>query len=296
MSTINIVKNQDLELWTESFGDNSNPPLLLIMGSGGQGVLWPVEFCEQLVQKGFFVIRYDHRDTGLSTAFNFFTQPYTLLDMANDAIHILDHYGIEKAHIVGASLGGAVAMLLGAHHADRVRSLTLMVTTIDMRPCLDAFQGLNRNHSLPGPNASVLAAAREYILNPPTTLEEKIEVHIKGAQINGGSIPIDTELCRELATLAFTRTDKQDSAFNHIQAIIRSHELHAAAPSKITAVTHIIHGADDPLFPVAHGEATHAAIAGSTLSIIPGMGHNFANRQLFEPLINEIVSCTARSS
>lgn len=105
-----------LELWAESFGDIKQPPLILIMGAGGQEILWPTEFCQTLAGQGYFVVRYDHRETGFSSSINFDANPYTLLDMATDVVHILDHYQLAYAHIVGVSMGGAIAMILGAHY------------------------------------------------------------------------------------------------------------------------------------------------------------------------------------
>ena len=109
-----VVQTNGLEFWTESFGKKENPALLLIMGSGSQGIQWPQKFCEQLANKGYFVIRYDHRDVGLSSTIDYQKTPYTLLDMGKDAISILDSYGIKKAHIVGFSMGGPIALLIGS--------------------------------------------------------------------------------------------------------------------------------------------------------------------------------------
>lgn len=286
-----IIKVDHLEFWSESFGDKKNPAIVLIMGAGGQGILWPVEFCEELAQHGYFVVRYDNRDTGLSTAINFETHPYTLLDMANDAIHIMNHYQLKNAHIVGGSMGGTIAMLLSAHFPDRVRSLTLMVTTTDMRPAFDAFQGITADHALPAPEARVLNAAKEMMGNMPNTLEEKVELFIRNTKINSGSIPTDEALCRELALLVFQRMKNPDGVNNHLKATMASYDLYTAALAKITTPTHIIHGAEDPIFPLAHGKAIQTAIAGSTLFVMPGLGHSFANRQFFQPTIMNIIAC-----
>src|SRR3990167_10332674 len=97
-----------LELWAESFGNSENSPIILIMGAGGQDILWPTEFCQALAGQGYFVIRYDHRDTGFSSSIDFDAHPYTLLEMAADVVHILDHYQLQHAHMVGVSMGGAV--------------------------------------------------------------------------------------------------------------------------------------------------------------------------------------------
>lgn len=279
-----------LELWAESFGNSDNSPIILIMGSGGQGILWPTEFCQALADQGYFVIRYDHRDTGLSSSIDYDANPYTLLDMAADVVHILDHYQLQHAHIVGASMGGAVAMLLNAHYPKRVRSLTLIATSIDFRPAGDAFQGKVSNHSLPAPLPSLMEAAKKFHIMPSLSLEEKIQVFIDTAKLTSGSIPVDEALCREIAILNFERMKNPESPNNHARAIMASYAFHAAAPSMITAPTHIVHGDEDPIFPLEHGKATHAAIANSTLCIMPGFGHNFSCRELLSPMVTNIVS------
>lgn len=284
-----------LELWTESFGNSKDSPIILIMGSGGQGILWPTEFCQTLAAQGYFVIRYDHRDTGFSSSIDFDANPYTLLDMATDAVHILDHYQLQHAHIVGVSMGGAVAMILGAHYPKRVRSLTLIATSIDFRPAFDAMQGIAANHSLPAPSASVIEAAKKFQAMSSLTLEEKIQFFIDTAKLNSGSIPVDEELCREMAIVNFERMKNPESPNNHYRAIMASYDFHAAAPGKITALTHIVHGDEDPIFPLEHGKATHAAITNSTFCIIPGLGHNFSGRELLSPMVTNIVS-TAKAA
>ncbi len=286
-----MIKVDELEFWSESFGSKENSPIILIMGSGGQGILWPTEFCEELAQHDYFVIRYDNRDTGLSTSFNFETHPYTLLDMTNDVVSIMDYYHLQNAHVVGGSMGGNIAMLLGAHFPERVRSLTLMVTTTDMRPALDAFQGIASNHTLPAPEPRVLNAVKESVNNIPESMEEKVQLFIRNAKVNSGSIPTDEVLCRELALLVFQRMKNPEGTNNHLKATMASYDLYAAALSQITAPTHIIHGAEDPIFPLAHGKAIQAAIRGSTLFVMPGLGHSFANKQFFQPTIMNIISC-----
>lgn len=290
-----ITYANGLEFWTESFGDSEDSPIILIMGSGGQGILWPAEFCRALAGQGYFVVRYDHRDTGLSSSIDFDANPYTLLDMATDVVHILDHYKLQDAHIVGMSMGGAVAMILGAHYPEYVRSLTLLATSIDFRPAFDAMQGIASNHSLPAPSPSVIEAAKKFHAMSSLTLEEKIQFFIATAKLNSGSILVDEELCRELAILNFERMKNPESPNNHYRAIMASYDFHTAAPRKITAPTHVVHGDEDPVFPLEHGKATHAAIAKSTFCVIPGLGHNFTCRELLSPMVTNIVS-TAKAA
>lgn len=290
-----MVYANNIQLWTECFGNSNDSPIILIMGAGGQGILWPTEFCLALAREGYFVVRYDHRDTGFSSSIDFDSNPYTLLDMAADVVHILDHYQLQDAHIVGVSMGGAIAMILGAHYPKRVRSLTLLATSIDFRPAFYAMQGIPANHSLPIPSQSVIDAARKFYTMSALTLEEKIQFFIDTTKLNSGSIPVDEKLCREMAILNFARMKNPDSPNNHYRAMMGSHAFHAAAPSKITAPTHVVHGDEDPVFPLEHGKATHAAIAKSTLCVIPGLGHNFSSKELLSPMIKNIVA-TAKAA
>lgn len=290
-----LIDANGLELWTESFGNSEHPPLILIMGAGGQGILWPLAFCQALAEQGYFVIRYDHRDTGLSSSIDFETHPYTLCDMATDVVHILDHYQLQQAHIVGISMGGAVAMLLGAHYPNRIRSLTLIATTTDFRPAFDAMQGITANHFLPSPSPAVIEAAKKFQAISNLSLEEKIQFFIDAAKLNSGSIPVDEALCREIALLTFARMKNPESSNNHYRAIMTSYEVHAAAPRHISVPTHIVHGDEDPIFPLEHGKALHAAIVNSTFSIIPGLGHHFSCRELMTPLVRNIVA-TAKAA
>ncbi len=283
-----VVQLGHLAFWTETFGDKAHPAVILIMGSGGQGVLWPQLFCEELANKGYFVMRYDHRDTGLSASLDYEKTPYNLLDMATDIIGLMDAYDLKGAHLVGASMGGAVALLAGAHFPDRVLSLTLMMTTYDMRPAMFSFQGLPTDSLLSKPSDTVLNMSKD-IVAPPETLEEKVNLFINYARINsGGKVPVDEALCRQLALLNYARMKNEQGAMNHFHAINASHDLLAAAPAKVQAPTLIIHGDVDPVFPIDHAHAMQEAISHAQLSIIDGLGHGLFSPVFFNALIDEI--------
>ena len=121
-----IIKTNGIELCTESFGNKKNPAILLVAGATVSMLYWDTEFCQQLSEKGFFVIRYDNRDVGKSTNYEPGSTPYDIVDLTNDAISILDGYKIDKAHFVGISLGGLISQIASIKFADRVNSLTLM--------------------------------------------------------------------------------------------------------------------------------------------------------------------------
>ncbi len=195
--------------------------------------------------------------------------------MAVDITHILDHYHLANAHMVGMSMGGAIAMILAANHPERVKSLTLLATSTDFRPTYDAMQGNQVNHDLPGPTPSLLAAFQQFQKMPSQTLEDKIESFISMAKITRGDIAIDEALCREIASLNFERMKNPESPNNHHRAIIASFDDHTASTKKIISPTRVIHGDADPIFPVEHGKAVHAAIANSTVDILPGFGMRY---------------------
>lgn len=285
-----VLVINELELWTESFGNKNDPALILIMGSGGQGILWPQAFCEQLASEGYYVIRYDHRDTGLSSSINYSENPYTLLDMTRDLVAIMDHYSLPKAHIVGASMGGVIAMLMAAHYPERVASLILMMTTIDMRPAFDAFQGRPTNSSLSGPAEKVLAAAKA-VVTPPKTIDEKVASFLANLKINyGEKVELDLEASRQMALQVFARMKNPDGAMNHFHACMASFDLCSQAPKAIKAPTLIIHGDCDPVFPLDHAYAIQQAIPHSRLEVIPDMGHGLCSTVHFAPIIEKIVA------
>lgn len=105
----NIISVNGINLWYETFGEQKNPAILLMMGNSAQGIMWPDEFCQQLAKHNRYIIRFDYRDTGLSSCIDYDTHPYNLFDLGNDALGLLDALNIQKAHIVGLSMGGALA-------------------------------------------------------------------------------------------------------------------------------------------------------------------------------------------
>ena len=129
-----ITTTTDLSLWTQSFGKAGNPSVLLVMGAMNQGIFWPDEFCEGLASAGFYVIRYDHRDTGKSSKVNFETNPYDLKTLADDAADIIRSYKLVRPTVIGLSMGGYVAQLLAAAHPDIAKRIVLISSSADHRP------------------------------------------------------------------------------------------------------------------------------------------------------------------
>ena len=242
--------------------------MLLIAGLGAQMLLWERDFCELLVQRGFWVIRFDNRDIGNSTKIAWtpppdagkaiaerrpgerIAAPYRLRDMAGDAVGLMDALGIARAHVVGASMGGMIAQEIAIHWPERVRSLTsIMSTTGDPR--------------LPPPSPD---AMQVFTAPPPKTREEYIQANIAAWHVfRGYDSPEDEKRDRDRAVSAAARDLSPEGGQRQFLAIYASGSRKKTLPN-VTAPTLVIHGADDPLIPLAAGEDTAAAIPGASSS------------------------------
>ncbi|ATB40120.1 hypothetical protein CYFUS_005568 [Cystobacter fuscus] len=290
-----MVKSNGIELWTESFGEPGSPPILLVMGASAQGILWPEEFIEQLVAGGRYVIRYDHRDTGQSTCFDFQKNPYTLEDLARDALGVLDAYGIAAAHLVGASLGGMICQLVSIRHPERVLSLTVMMST-PLRPGVvetfhQAFQGKTPEGALPPPASRAIEVQLAAASNPPRNREEIIDLQVKMARAMAASAPpFDEQECRRTVERMFDRARNPVASMNHGFVPSPTQEQ-AEALKHLRVPTLVIHGTDDPMFPAAHGVAVAERIHGAKLLMLEGMGHDLP-RPLFGELSRALLTHT----
>jgi pimeloyl-ACP methyl ester carboxylesterase len=271
-----IVKVNGVELAYDTFGNPSDPPLLLVMGLGAQMIRWDEEFCKPLAVHGFWVIRFDNRDVGNSTKFGDAgvpnvlalmqavqqgegaSAPYTLSDMAGDAVGLLDELKIEKAHIVGASMGGMIVQTMAIEHPERVRTMTsIMSTTGDV--------------SVSTPKPEALAVIMDV---PPSDRAECIEDAVKKQQILGGSkYPLNEEFVRQHATRAFDRCYYPEGMTRQLAAVLASGSRKEVLKA-VKVPTLVIHGDADPLVPVEGGKDTAASIPGAKLLIIEGMGHD----------------------
>ena len=272
------ITTNGVTLEYETYGDPANPPLLLIMGLGAQLTLWPMELVEALVARGYRVIRYDNRDIGLSTKF---TQagvpnvrkvalmrlfglrpklPYRLTDMAADAIGLLNALGIDKAHIVGASMGGMIAQLVAATYPERTLSLTSIMSTTG-------------NRRVPPARPEAFKA----LTTPPpanATLDQLIPHVTRIARAIGSpAYPAPEDRLAERITRDFKRSFHPTGSARQLAAIIddgcRRDRL-----KNVTAPALVIHGVDDPLIRVEGGRDTAAHITGARLYEIKGMGHD----------------------
>ena len=273
-----------ISLCYETFGSPANPPLLLIQGLGMQMIGWPEEFCEQLVARGFFVVRFDNRDAGRSTHVR--GRPptlrqlvlrrikpvhYRLTDMAGDAAGLIRALDLGAVHVVGISMGGMIAQTLAAQHPELVRSLTSIMSNTGNRwkgqPALGVMRFLLRQ--APEDRDGYIAhTARVF------------------AAIGSTGLPQDTEFVRERAARSYDRDHDRAGSGRQLGAVIasgdRTDELR-----RITAPTLVIHGTADRLVRPSGGMATTSAIRGARLMLIEGMGHDLP-RAAWPELLNAI--------
>lgn len=184
-----FAETNGIEICYETFGDPKDPPILLMMGGCCQGMIWPEEFCKGLENQGFFVTRYDHRDTGKSSCIDYDKKPYSHRDMAQDAIGLLDHLQIEKVNVVGLFMGGPIAEVMATEYSERVLSLTLIATNIDFRPHVRSLDGLPfKEGELPPSTDNYVAAMREILTKKSDDFEAKIFQRMEIWQLLNGDV------------------------------------------------------------------------------------------------------------
>nr|WP_062340338.1 alpha/beta fold hydrolase [Herbidospora sakaeratensis] len=278
MQENNFVRTGGLDLWAEDVGDPAHPTVLLIMGAQAQGVQWPDGFVRRLADGGRRVVRYDHRDTGRSSTVDFAAHPYTVADLAADALAVLDAFDAGPAHLVGASLGGVIAQRLAVTHPDRVLTLTSLSsqplgtdTAAAVRRVMEGAPPLPGE--LPPPTPELLAALVSSFAGPGASLEEHLAARLPLWRVlHGPVLPFDAEEYRELERRAYARARDPRAALNH--ALAGAAGLGGTVDlAAVAAPTLVVHGTEDPMFPPAHAEATASAIAGARLVMIEGLGH-----------------------
>jgi pimeloyl-ACP methyl ester carboxylesterase len=273
------------ELCVDTTGDPGHPAVLLIMGGAGSMDRWEEPFCERLAAAGRYVIRYDHRDTGGSTCYPPGAPGYTGDDLITDALGILDHLGIERAHLVGISMGGAIAQRIAVDHPGRVLSVTLMSTS-------PAGSGGPANADLPQMSDELRAVfAGEQHAEPDwSDREAVIAFLLEGERPYAGSRGVDEEAMRALLGRVYDRSPSLASANNHF--MLEGSDMSRARLSEIACPALVVHGADDPLFPLAHGEALAREIPGAKLLVIDGLGHEFPP-SAWEEVLPELIAVTS---
>ncbi|MEZ4899977.1 MAG: alpha/beta hydrolase [Saprospiraceae bacterium] len=286
ISTVTIPGTPPIDLAFERFGNPTDPAALLIMGAGAQMISWPLDLCRQLADTGLQMIRFDNRDSGLSThlddapvpdfpsvlAGDFSQVTYTLSDMAADTIGLADALGLKKIHLVGASMGGMIAQTVAIEYPDRTRSLTSMMSSTGAP-----------NVGLP--DFSVLSK----LGSPP--LEDRqayIEWRVRSLKAIGSpGYPFDETSVAENAGLAWDRDHDPHGIIRQTTGVIKSGDR-TEKLKKLLLPTLVIHGDADKMIDVSGGQATAAAIPNSELHIFPGMGHGFP-----QPLWKEMAQLIA---
>jgi len=272
----NIV-TQDLVLHSEAFGDHSKPACILIACKQGTARFWSDSFCQNLAGQGFFVIRYDHRDVGESSAIDWQKKPYTMQDMAKDAVLILDGYDIKKAHFVGDSLGGWLCQWIGFNHSERVLSLTI-ISAAPVEITEKTSSHLNKEEQENMENLSKIFLSR----TDGTTLENTIQSYLPIWRHTNGDFPLDETVAKDFTKDFLTRTKNKNAGKNH--ELMLSAFLATMKPlgilQKINCPTLVIHGDKDTVIPLRFGQAVAAEITNAKFVMIPGMGHSFFNQKL----------------
>jgi pimeloyl-ACP methyl ester carboxylesterase len=279
-----------IEVAYQEVGDPDAEPLLLVMGLATQMIAWDDEFCEMLAERGFRVVRFDNRDIGRSTKLTEAGVPgrvdlfigrrpaYLLTDMAADTVGLMDHLGIDSAHVVGISMGGMIGQTLAIERPERVRSLVSMHSTTGSRwvgqPTFKAFGMM--------------------MAKPPRSREELIErVRRTYALIGSPAYPMDDERLRRIAGLSWDRGHDPRGVLRQMHAITSSGDR-TAALRKLRLPAAVIHGTRDPLIRLSGGRATTRAIPNARLRIVEGMGHDLP-RELWPIFVDDIADTASRA-
>ena len=315
----NLIKANGIKIWFEEFGESSNETILLIMGANANCKQWPQEFIDELVQKNFRVVRFDNRDTGKSTWFGkepiynkflkilpeFFLKiilnrifglavdkkgkfkfsesaavQYNLSDMAKDAVSLMEALNIEKAHIVGASMGGMITQIIALDYPERVKSITPIMTTPGIQ-----------NEFLSGPSQELLKAMQKsFVMNIKGRIEDGVVEIYK--QLTGSRFPFDEkEFRKKLAPIV----EHGSNPFALHGAAIGASPDRTSRLNEINVPTLVIHGTEDAILPLDHGIALADGIKNSTRMIMDKVGHEIPER-LYSEIVNAIEENIKRAS
>jgi pimeloyl-ACP methyl ester carboxylesterase len=281
-----------IELCYQEMGDSDGEPLLLVMGLATQMIAWDETFCGMLAERGFRVVRFDNRDIGRSTKLAAAGPPrrsdmmlgrrgsaaYLLRDMAADTVGLMDHLGIDSAHVVGASMGGMIAQTTAIEHPERVRSLVSIMSTTGSRrvghPSYRTF--------------GVLFG------KPPRGREAAVERAVRTFKTIGSpGYPFEEERVREIAGRSYDRGHSTAGVLRQLHAITASGDR-TADLRKLDVPAAVVHGKNDPLVNPSGGRATARAIPGARLKLVDGMGHDLP-RPLWPDFVDEIAANAARA-
>jgi pimeloyl-ACP methyl ester carboxylesterase len=287
-----VISANGIDIAYDDRGNRDDPAILLIMGLATQMIAWPEPFCDGLAARGFRVVRFDNRDIGLSTKFEAaqpidlgavlqrviagekINPPYDLSDMAADTVGLMDRLAIEKAHVVGASMGGMIAQIVAAKYPNRVRSLVSIMSS-------------SGDPGLPQAKPEAMTAIMQS--RPDGSDRELAIQHGMGIYraIGSPGFPTPNDELRAKVGAAFDRSYYPAGTGRQFAAIVASGSR-VEMLKKLSLPTLVLHGADDPLVPVEAGRHTAAQIPGSTLTVIPGMGHDLATGLI--PILVEAIA------
>lgn len=276
MPTANV---NGIDIYFETFGHSGDPTLLLVSGLGAQCVVYDEALCQQFVDQGFHVVRYDNRDVGLSTYFDdhsvdavalFMARlagepvvaPYTLSDMANDGLGVLDELGVDQAHVLGTSMGGMIAQTMAIESPDRVASLASVFSTTG-------------EPDVGTPHDTVIGALVEWVGRdaPPVTRDEKIDASLAISRVISTPATWDEVVARERHSVLVDRAYHPEGTPRQFAAILASGSR-ADSLGSLTMPTTVIHGDLDPLVDISGGRRTHELIPDSTFHVLEGMAHD----------------------
>ncbi len=278
-----VQAGDEVQLHVEFFGDRADPALLLIGGATWSMDWWDEELCQLLAGRGRLVVRYDQRDTGRSTNYPPGSPGYTGTDLVSDAFAVLDGIGIDRAHVVGLSMGGGIAQRMAIENPDRVTTLALISTTP-----VDA-----KIPNLPGPTPEILATFSSDQPGPDwSDREAAIDYVVEGERPFAGPGNFDESKLRRLAGRVFDRTnDMEASMTNHF--ILDSGSDAGYRLDQLAGVpTLVLHGTADPMFPFPHGRALEEHIPGARLIALDGVGHELPPPHTWDLVVNVLIQHT----
>jgi pimeloyl-ACP methyl ester carboxylesterase len=290
VSQQSAVRVGDVELWTESFGDPGQPTVLLVSGAAAPMDWWPDGLCARLADGGRHVIRYDHRDTGQSTTGTPGEPAYDGWQLGRDCAGLIEALDVGPVHLVGISMGGGIGQLVALRHSELLASLTLLSTS--------AAGGVDAE--LPGPTAEVGATFADPPPEPDwADVGSYADWVVAGLRPYAGSVTLDESAVRAVATRIHARSHDVAAAGNHWLAVGGDDDPAADEPvepldvRRIATPTLVVHGSEDPFFPLPHGVALAEAIPDATLLVLPGVGHEVPPPETWDAVIPAMLEHTA---